>query len=211
MHKKGFTLIELLVVIGIIAILAAIIFPVFSKAREKSRQVTCLSNLSQISKAMMIYEDLFYRRDFVGEDAFKERVMSLLNGDELEGGYRLRLINYLKEYSPVTSYEEARNHMVVWLLSQKYSSEYRRPPSIPVYIALYRDIWDRIVKNQKEIKKEADDLARKYFPKIEPEYNINKIDFKKIEQEELSNFEKYPDSRPTSKATTPPPDATTTP
>lgn len=55
-RRSGFTLIELLVVIAIIAILAAILFPVFLSAREKSRQSACLSNLRQISSAAMIYE-----------------------------------------------------------------------------------------------------------------------------------------------------------
>ena len=54
-NKKGFTLIELLVVIAIIAILAAILFPVFAKAREKARQTTCLNNLKQIGLAMVQY------------------------------------------------------------------------------------------------------------------------------------------------------------
>jgi len=53
--KKGFTLIELLVVIAIIAILAAILFPVFAKAREKARQTTCTSNQKQIATAVMMY------------------------------------------------------------------------------------------------------------------------------------------------------------
>ncbi len=53
--KKGFTLIELLVVIAIIAILAAILFPVFAQAREKARQASCLSNLKQIGTAAMMY------------------------------------------------------------------------------------------------------------------------------------------------------------
>ncbi len=52
---KGFTLIELLVVIAIIAILAAILFPVFARAREKARQTTCTSNQRQISASVMMY------------------------------------------------------------------------------------------------------------------------------------------------------------
>jgi prepilin-type N-terminal cleavage/methylation domain-containing protein/prepilin-type processing-associated H-X9-DG protein len=55
--RRGFTLIELLVVIAIIAILAAILFPVFAQAREKARQTSCLSNLRQISTAMMMYAE----------------------------------------------------------------------------------------------------------------------------------------------------------
>jgi len=52
---RGFTLIELLVVIAIIAILAAILFPVFAQAREKTRQASCLSNEKQMGTAMMMY------------------------------------------------------------------------------------------------------------------------------------------------------------
>jgi prepilin-type N-terminal cleavage/methylation domain-containing protein len=53
--RRGFTLIELLVVIAIIAILAAILFPVFAKAREKARQASCLSNVKQIQLAILQY------------------------------------------------------------------------------------------------------------------------------------------------------------
>ena len=61
--KQGFTLIELLVVIAIIAILAAILFPVFARAREKARQSACLNNQRQIVTALQIYaqdNDEFY-------------------------------------------------------------------------------------------------------------------------------------------------------
>ncbi|MHB8996230.1 MAG: DUF1559 family PulG-like putative transporter [Armatimonadota bacterium] len=60
--KRGFTLIELLVVIAIIAILAAILFPVFAKAREKARQSSCLSNLKQIGLALMQYSQDYDER-----------------------------------------------------------------------------------------------------------------------------------------------------
>ena len=53
--RAGFTLIELLVVIAIIAILAAILFPVFAQAREQARKTTCLSNLKQIGLATSMY------------------------------------------------------------------------------------------------------------------------------------------------------------
>ncbi len=53
--RRGFTLIELLVVIAIIAILAAILFPVFARAREKARQTSCLSNVKQIVLGVMMY------------------------------------------------------------------------------------------------------------------------------------------------------------
>lgn len=53
--RKGFTLIELLVVIAIIAILAAILFPVFAQAREKARAISCLSNTKQLDLAVLMY------------------------------------------------------------------------------------------------------------------------------------------------------------
>src|SRR5438067_5956345 len=53
--RRGFTLIELLVVIAIIAILAAILFPVFAQARESARKISCLSNMKQLALGWLMY------------------------------------------------------------------------------------------------------------------------------------------------------------
>ena len=69
MKRRGFTLIELLVVIAIIAILAAILFPVFARAREKARQASCQSNLKQIALAHIQYVQDYDERFLYGWNA----------------------------------------------------------------------------------------------------------------------------------------------
>src|SRR5262249_13352058 len=68
MRRRGFTLIELLVVIAIIAILAAILFPVFAQVREKARQSSCLSNQKQVALGVLMYaqdyDETFPQYDF---------------------------------------------------------------------------------------------------------------------------------------------------
>lgn len=67
--KNGFTLIELLIVVAIIALLAAILFPVFARAREKARQAACQSNLKQIGLGLLMYaEDYDGRLPFAYHD-----------------------------------------------------------------------------------------------------------------------------------------------
>ena len=68
--RTGFTLIELLVVIAIIAILAAILFPVFARARENARKITCISNLKQLGTAVLMYAqdyDEYLPNNFAGK------------------------------------------------------------------------------------------------------------------------------------------------
>jgi prepilin-type N-terminal cleavage/methylation domain-containing protein/prepilin-type processing-associated H-X9-DG protein len=73
-RRSGFTLIELLVVIAIIAILAAILFPVFAQARDKARQSTCLSNTKQMGTSMLMYvqdyDETFPRDTFDNQTTF---------------------------------------------------------------------------------------------------------------------------------------------
>lgn len=66
--KKGFTLIELLVVIAIIAILAAILFPAFAKARESARRISCVNNMKQFGLAFMQYSQEYDERTLIVQE-----------------------------------------------------------------------------------------------------------------------------------------------
>jgi len=90
--RKGFTLIELLVVIAIIAILAAILFPVFAKAREKARQTSCLNNQRQIATATLMYaqdhdEQLPEATAFWGAINLDKGVLKCPTASRLPNGY----------------------------------------------------------------------------------------------------------------------------
>jgi len=96
MNRKAFTLIELLVVIAIIAILAAILFPVFAQAREKARATACLSNLKQSSLAYAMYTQDYDETTPIQNSP----VLADVAGNYASGGYWFQLIQpYVKNWN----------------------------------------------------------------------------------------------------------------
>ncbi len=91
--RSAFTLIELLVVIAIIAILAAILFPVFAQAREKARQISCISNMKQIGTASMMYV-----QDF--EETYP--LSKFVDSTGATSDWRVVLTPYIKNGNPGT-------------------------------------------------------------------------------------------------------------
>ena len=108
-RTSGFTLIELLVVIAIIAILAAILFPVFAQAREKARQISCLSNLKQIGLAMMMYV-----QDY--DETFPMTQYSLVAGSDSPRVQLVEVLNpYIKNAMKTSSQDvDSQFHGGVW-------------------------------------------------------------------------------------------------
>ena len=88
MKKKGFTLIELLVVIAIIAILAAILFPVFARARENARRASCQSNLKQVA--------LGFKQYIQDYDELYPRALATTANQTANPSWALQLDPYLK-------------------------------------------------------------------------------------------------------------------
>ena len=119
--KRGFTLIELLVVIAIIAILAAILFPVFARAREKARQTSCLSNQKQWALAWQMY-----LQDF--DENIPPYALRILNPPGW-GAHWYQLIEpYVKNTQIRTCPSDPDSRLVGYRFSYGYNGYYLRDP-----------------------------------------------------------------------------------
>src|SRR5689334_3517219 len=96
MQRRAFTLIELLVVIAIIAILAAILFPVFAQAREQARKTTCLSSQKQNGLAGMMYAQ-DYDETYVMVTDWVQRYPKFSDGSPAPVNWTVVLSPYIKD------------------------------------------------------------------------------------------------------------------
>src|SRR5215212_493543 len=144
--ERGFTLIELLVVIAIIAILAAILFPVFAQAREKGRQASCLSNCKQIGLASNMYvQD--YDETLPGHDWQKgQGLWPLPDGRTYKGhlGWPVQFYPYIKNTSVFVcpSDPNPKSHYTDNGKNAVYNDEWGKP--LPMSYGENGDIYLRL-------------------------------------------------------------------
>ncbi len=118
-RHSGFTLIELLVVIAIIAILAAILFPVFAQARARARAISSVSNLNQIGKAMMMY----------AQDYDETYSCGWASADAGRSMYRISLMPYIQRYGNPNDINDARGSFGVFSSPEQPTSPTYGPSS----------------------------------------------------------------------------------
>jgi prepilin-type N-terminal cleavage/methylation domain-containing protein/prepilin-type processing-associated H-X9-DG protein len=117
-RKSGFTLIELLVVIAIIAILAAILFPVFAQAREKARQAACLSNEKQIGLAFLQYASDYDESLPFGNGTIQAAPPYTANSCNRTSGWAGPLYPYVKSKTVYLCPNDEDNSQISYVMNQ---------------------------------------------------------------------------------------------
>lgn len=125
--RKGFTLIELLVVIAIIAVLAAILFPVFARVQESGRAAKCANNMKQINTALLAYVDDYNGRFPDSPGLWSCKYFAVMDSMPISGPFMQDLLaKYVRSSA-------------VWLCpSVKPNDKIPPPPDHPTVIGIYR-------------------------------------------------------------------------
>jgi prepilin-type N-terminal cleavage/methylation domain-containing protein len=151
-HPYGFTLIELLVVIAIIAILAAILFPVFARARESARRATCLSNLKQLGTSFQMYT-----QDY--DETYPSGLVLAVPGPDANGSYA---VMYAKTPANASVYSgNVNGPNGEWKLFQDRAKQFR--PSVAEQLQPY-------VKNNQIFLDPNDPQGLVYKNQWDPKY-----------------------------------------
>lgn len=128
-RRKGFTLIELLVVIAIIAVLAAILFPVFAQARDKARQASCLSNVRQISLGQSMYaqdNDGYFCGSNFNWEVNRDNVPDLFIGEPGQEGWDLAYYGRRFYRGQVKALDPYTKNRQIWRCPSDNDSNVRR-------------------------------------------------------------------------------------
>jgi prepilin-type N-terminal cleavage/methylation domain-containing protein len=138
-QNGAFTLIELLVVIAIIAILAALLLPALSNAKEKGKRIACLSNLKQVGLGLTLYTD-----------SYQERMPSAITYGSKAGDPSTapNTVQYTDSYGGVAKDLNLQNYKVFWCPSEHVDKLIHNPPLTNDYTSYrYRFvIWDNTVR-----------------------------------------------------------------
>jgi hypothetical protein len=143
-------------------------------------------------KTQLVYDELLFSRQFEDKDVFSRKVLELLEGNKLNGRDKLYVLSFLGEFIPIENLDEEswKNQLILWLLRQKYINELRLG-DVPYVIIRRNELWDKVAMHEDDIKQAADDLSRKYFPDVKPDYDIHSIDFNTLEKEVLSRKDSF--------------------
>lgn len=168
LRAQGFTLIELLVVIAILALLAAILFPVFAQAREKARQSACLSNARQVTQAILLY----------AQD-YDEALPPVAYEDDEQGDKEWpELIEpYVKNAGVFLCPSDGRSRRISYGLSELAFVDLEDDPTTPpVYLAAFQTPSSTVMLGEMGTRDDYQEQVPDVFKMVEPSDDLDDDD-----------------------------------